>query len=159
MLEQHYLLYLSIGSNLGNREENIDLAIEKIEMQIGEVVSRSAFYYSEAQGFESDNDFVNIACEVSTSLDIYEAFAETQSIEKGMGRTNKSKNGVHEDRIIDIDIVLAGSCVIDTDYLTIPHPRMAERDFVLVPLSEIAPDVVHPIFNKTILELRNTLKK
>lgn len=148
-------IYLSLGSNLGNKEENLNAALDLIEKRIGDIKSLSAFYYSEPVGFISDNIFVNCACEVSSKYNIHRAFSITQDIEKELGRSKKSISGKYSDRIIDIDLLLAGSQIIDSTNLTIPHPKMHERDFVLKPLCEIAPNVIHPILNKSILDIYN----
>ena len=150
-------LFLGFGSNLGCKKENILNAYAEIEKRIGKIISRSAFYITNPQGFESKNYFLNSACEVECKIDIYSAFAETQFIEKQIGRTSKSKNGIYSDRIIDIDILLADDLIIDTPELTIPHPLLHTRRFVLEPLAEIAPDYIHPILHKTILQLLNEL--
>ena len=150
-------LFLGFGSNLGFKQENILNAYSEIEKRIGKIISRSAFYITDPQGFESVNYFLNSACEVECSMDVYSAFVETQFIEKLIGRTSKSNNGIYSDRIIDIDILLADDLVIDTPELTIPHPLLHTRRFVLEPLAEIAPDYIHPILHKTILQLLNEL--
>lgn len=150
-------LFLGFGSNLGSKKENILNAYSEIEKRIGKIISRSAFYITNPQGFESVNYFLNSACEVECSMDVYSAFVETQFIEKLIGRTSKSNNGIYSDRIIDIDILLADDLVIDTPELTIPHPLLHTRRFVLEPLAEIAPDYIHPILHKTILQLLNEL--
>ncbi len=152
-------LFLGFGSNLGCKKENILNAYAEIEKRIGKIISRSAFYITNPEGFESENYFLNSACEVECKIDIYSAFAETQFIEKQIGRTSKSKNGIYSDRIIDIDILLADDLIIDTPELTIPHPLLHKRRFVLEPLAEIAPDYIHPIFHKTILQLLSELDK
>jgi 2-amino-4-hydroxy-6-hydroxymethyldihydropteridine diphosphokinase len=150
-------LFLGFGSNLGSKKENILNAYSEIEKRIGKIISRSAFYITNPQGFESANYFLNSACEVECGMDVYSAFVETQFIEKLIGRTSKSNNGIYSDRIIDIDILLADDLVIDTPELTIPHPLLHTRRFVLEPLAEIAPDYIHPILHKTILQLLNEL--
>lgn len=150
-------IYLALGSNLGDKQKNIEEALDKIEERIGNVVSLSAFYLTSPVGFQSENIFVNCVCEVSTNIDIFELFAITRDIEKEIGRAKKSTNGKYDDRIIDIDIILAGDQLIETPELTIPHPRFHTRSFVLDPLYEIAPDIVHPLFGKTIRELRKQL--
>lgn len=152
-------LFLGFGSNLGCKKENILNAYAEIEKRIGKIISRSAFYITNPEGFESENYFLNSACEVECKIDIYSAFAETQFIEKQIGRTSKSKNGIYSDRIIDIDILFADDLIIDTPELTIPHPLLHKRRFVLEPLAEIAPDYIHPIFHKTILQLLSELDK
>lgn len=154
-----FSIFLSLGSNLGDREKNIEKAYKKIEKQIGEIKSSSAFFYSSPVGFISNNDFVNAVCEVLTKMDIYSTFAATQLIEKEIGRVDKSINDHYSDRVIDIDIILAGELVINTPQLTIPHPKFHERNFVLSPLCEIAPDVIHPILKKSIREIKNELNE
>ena len=146
-------LFLSLGSNLGDKQKNIETAYEKIEERIGNIVSVSAFYISNAVGFQSDNFFVNSVCEASTNLDIRTAFAFLQEIEKEIGRSEKSINGIYSDRIIDIDILLADNLVIQSPELVIPHPKMHLREFVLAPMCEIAPDVVHSVLGKSMWEL------
>ena len=129
--------YLGLGSNLGDRERNITKAIQLIEERIGEVVRKSSFYYSEPQGFVSEHDFVNAVVLCQTEHSAQEVLFITQDIERELGRTRKSVNGIHYDRIIDIDILLYDDLVINQPDLQIPHPRMQERDFVVVPLKEI----------------------
>jgi len=145
--------FLSFGSNLGDKQKNIETAYEKIEKRIGNIVSVSAFYISDAVDFQSDNLFVNSVCEVDTDLDIRTIFASLQGIEKEIGRGEKSIDGVYSDRIIDIDILLADNLVIQSSELVIPHPKMHLREFVLVPMCEIAPDVVHSMLGKSMREL------
>ncbi len=145
--------YLSLGTNLGNKEENLKKAIEKIEERVGHVKAQSAFLPTEPWGFESTNSFLNAAVCVETELTPFELLKATQAIEREMGRTVKSTLGGYADRIIDIDILLyydnvavpvfdkekdwGGTVRIESPELTIPHPRMHERDFVLIPLKEI----------------------
>lgn len=149
-----YSLFLALGSNLGERERNIEKAYKSIEKQIGRISSKSALFYSVPEGFKSKNNFVNTICEVRTQLDIYEVFAITQDIEFQLGRVNKSDSNGYDDRIIDIDLILAGNLIVNSEKLNIPHPRFHERNFVLTPLNEIAPDIMHPVFGKTIRELK-----
>lgn len=156
--EKLHDVYLSLGSNLGDRGENLHHAIDKIEERIGEVIATSAFYVTDPVGFASENQFLNAACLVRTSLKPFEVLTITQYIEKEMGRQVKSYNKVYIDRTIDIDILLYDNEVIDTDTLIIPHPNMNSRAFVILPLSEIAAQVVHPISNKTIEAIWSDLK-
>lgn len=132
------------------------MAVHEIEERIGKVVSLSAFYATEPWGFSSDNAFLNAVVGVETSLRPAEILSITQSIEQEMGRTHKSVNGVYSDRVIDIDLLLYGDMVLDTPELKLPHPLMHERRFVMEPLAEIAPEVVHPVLGKTIRELFTT---
>lgn len=152
-----FSVFLSLGSNLGEREKNIEKAYKKIEKQIGKIKSSSAFFYSSPVGFISNNEFVNTACEVETDMEVYSLFATIQQIEKEIGRVGKSISNHYSDRVIDIDIILAGELVINTPQLKIPHPKFHERNFVLSPLSEIAPDVIHPILKMSIREIKYEL--
>ena len=134
--------YLSLGTNLGNKEENLREAVKRIEEQIGNVVSLSAFHVTSPWGFQSENSFLNVACCVETALEPMQMLAATQHIERELGRTRKSENGVYHDRLIDIDILLCfdaeGNAVeVDKSELTIPHRLMTQRDFVMIPLKEI----------------------
>ena len=151
MLPHH--IFLALGSNLGEKEKNIEAAYEKIEERIGKIVSTSAFYITEPQGFDSHNLFVNSACEVVSKLSIYKVFSITQSIEKEIGRLKKSNSEIYTDRIIDIDIILYDDLILQTPELIVPHPRFYLRLFVLMPMEEIAPDIIHPILKKNISEL------
>ena len=141
--KETHKVYLGIGSNLGEKEANIDTAIEKIDRQVGKIIARSSFYYSKPMGFESVNDFVNAVVLCRTSLTPHEVLSMTQGIEREMGRTHKSSFNKetstfdYKDRIIDIDILLYDDLQVNDTDLQIPHPRMEERDFVTVPLAEI----------------------
>lgn len=130
-------LFVSLGSNIGDKQQNIERAIALIDDKIGSVVKRSSFYTTEPVGFTSDNYFINAAIEVKTNLPIYRILKITQKIERLMGRTQKSSKGVYHDRVIDIDILIYGNKKIHSARLTVPHPRMYERDFVMQPLREI----------------------
>lgn len=151
-------VFLGLGTNLGDKKKNIEESFEKIEEQIGNIVSLSALYLSKPQGFESENLFVNCAIHVETPLTPQELLSETQLIEKEMGRIDKLDAEGYADRIIDIDILFYNNLVInDHSTLIIPHPHIEERDFVLKPMAEIAPYLLHPIFNKTIAELLDAI--
>jgi 2-amino-4-hydroxy-6-hydroxymethyldihydropteridine diphosphokinase len=146
-------VYLGLGTNLGNKEANLRTAIHKLQERIGKQVSLSSFYETAPWGFESDHSFLNAAIGLETSLSPIEILHITQEIEKELGRTKKSVNGSYSDRLIDIDILLYDTLVLQTPELTIPHPLMTERDFVMNPLIEIAGNVIHPTRQKTLSEL------
>ena len=130
-------VYFSLGSNLGDKEGNIREAISRIGELIGEVDRQSTLLATEPWGFESDNTFVNAAIRCTTSLSPFEILNITQNIERAMGRTLKSVDGQYHDRIIDIDILIYDDLHITTPQLTLQHPLMKERDFVMIPLKEI----------------------
>lgn len=130
-------VYLSLGTNLGNKEDNLTDALKEIEKKAGKVISRSSFFYSSPWGFTSENDFVNICALIETSLEPFALLAALKEIESDMGRTVKSDKSGYCDRIIDIDILIIDDLMIDTEQLKVPHPLMEERDFVMIPLSEI----------------------
>ncbi len=130
-------VYLSLGTNLGNRKRNIREAIEKIEELVGVVLRQSALYETKPWGFSTPNDFINACLLVETALAPRQLLEALQEIEKEMGRTMKSVNGEYHDRIIDIDILLYDDLKVNEPDLKIPHPLMEERDFVMVPLKEI----------------------
>lgn len=130
-------VYFSLGSNLGDKEGNIREAINRIGELIGEVDRQSTLLITEPWGFESDNSFVNAAVRCITTLSPFEILHLTQDIERAMGRTVKSSDGQYHDRIIDIDILMYDDIHITTPELTLPHPLIKERDFVMIPLSEI----------------------
>lgn len=130
-------LYLSLGTNLGNRKANIREAVEKIQEQIGDIVRQSALYETTPWGFSSPNDFINACVCVATALSPRQVLLVTQRIEREMGRTVKSENGEYHDRIIDIDILTYDDERVDEPDLKIPHPLMHEREFVMAPLREI----------------------
>lgn len=130
-------VYLSLGSNLGNRKRNIREALEKIGELIGDVERQSALYETKPWGYSSPNDFINACACVLTPLAPRQLLEATQKVEQEMGRKLKSVNGEYQDRIIDIDILLYDDLRIDQPDLKIPHPLMEKRDFVMVPLREI----------------------
>ena len=145
------LVYLGLGSNLGNKEKNLNNAVMGLSMDVGSIVSLSAFYTSEPWGFNSGNVFLNAVVLVDTNLSPFEVLANIQMIEKKLGREAKSVAG-YEDRLIDIDILLYDSLVIDQPTLKIPHPLILKRNFVLIPLVEIAPDLEEPVTGKKFKE-------
>lgn len=130
-------VYLSLGANLGNKEATLCEAIRLLNTEVGNVVRRSNFYYSEPWGFESAHRFCNICVLIDTSLSPIDLLHKTQAIERQLGRTQKSTDGVYHDRTIDIDILTYEGISLTTDELTLPHPKMNEREFVRIPLAEI----------------------
>jgi 2-amino-4-hydroxy-6-hydroxymethyldihydropteridine diphosphokinase len=149
----HKVVYLSLGSNLGDREANLRNAIERLR-GVGNPVAISSFYETEPIDVVSQPWFLNCAVKLDTEKMPRQLIAAILSLEQEMGRQRKQQKAP---RTIDIDILLFGSSMIDIPSLTIPHPRMHERRFVLEPLAEIAPDARHPIFKRTIRELREAL--
>jgi 2-amino-4-hydroxy-6-hydroxymethyldihydropteridine diphosphokinase len=138
--------YLSLGSNLGNREQNIREALIRIEQRIGQISLCSSFFYSEPWGFKSEFPFCNVCCSLSSDFKPIQVLKITQYIERELGRTTKSNPLCphYQDRIIDIDIIRAlddkGNEIIMNDscaILTLPHPLWKERDFVRIPMMEI----------------------
>jgi 2-amino-4-hydroxy-6-hydroxymethyldihydropteridine diphosphokinase len=149
-------VFLGLGTNLGDRQKNLDQALDKIAEVIGIIVSRSSVYETEPWGFQSNDQFLNMVIRVETNLKPSGLLGRLLMIESLLGRLRDGKQ--YSSRIIDLDILLYGKQKIDTISLKIPHPRMHERRFVLIPLCEIAPDIVHPVFGKTISELLKECK-
>lgn len=147
------LVYLSLGSNLGNREVHLREAQRRLGA-VGRVAAVSFFYETEPIEVTEQPWFLNCAVALETDLTPPELMAAILGIEEAMGRRRIQKKGP---RVIDIDLLLFGNSVLDSAEVTIPHPAMHERRFVLEPLAEIAPNARHPVFNKTILQLRDAL--
>ena len=132
-----HMVYLGLGTNLGDKRKNLNDAIRMLENQVGEVEKVSSVIETEPEGFKSDNLFLNAVVKVRTALSPFELLDITQDVEKSLGRKEKSSNGIYHDRVIDIDILLYDDINISTPRLVIPHPRMAQREFVMTPLTEI----------------------
>lgn len=130
-------LYLSLGSNLGDRHALLRQALRLLEERVGPVERVSSFIETEPWGFQSEHRFLNACCLVQTTLTPHQCLAATQAIERQMGRTRKSHNGAYHDRPIDIDLLYYDDLTLRTPTLTLPHPHIHERDFVLRPLKEI----------------------
>ncbi len=129
--------YLSLGSNLGDRRQLLHTAINEIAERVGRIEAISSCIETEPVGFDSVHLFLNMAVRVTTELNPYELLKVLKQLERDLGRTRKSHDGVHYDRTIDIDILLYDNLEVNSEELQIPHPRMWERDFVMRPLKEI----------------------
>ena len=143
------IAYLSLGSNLGNREQNLQEAIRRAKAW-GRIVAVSSFYETEPVEFTDQPCFLNCVIALETTADPAQLMRELLRIENEMGRKRTVKKGP---RSIDIDILLFGDAVVNTPELTIPHPEMTRRRFVLEPLAEIAPELLHPVSQKAVKEL------
>jgi 2-amino-4-hydroxy-6-hydroxymethyldihydropteridine diphosphokinase len=146
-------VYLSLGTNLGDREENLRAAIAKLA-EIGNVIAVSSFYETEPVDVGAQPWFLNCAVKFETEKMPRQLISSILSLEQSMGRQRRQNKSP---RTIDIDVLLFGSSIIEIPSLTIPHPRLHQRRFVLEPLTEIAPDVRHPVFKRTMRELRDAL--
>ena len=145
---------LSFGGNLDNTKDCFQKAIRKIKKKIGKVEMTSSLYSTEAWGMEKGtNDFLNQVIVIHSDSKPKKILKATQKIEKKLGRKSKSINQEYRDRPIDIDILFYDDEIINKKKLTIPHPLLQERKFILEPLSEIIPDYIHPVLKKTIKEL------
>ena len=143
---------LLLGSNLGEQQKNLDNACVLIEENAGKIISFSSVYKTEPWGYASENWFYNRVIKIETTMDVFLLFEKTCEIEKKMGRSDKTEMN-YTDRLIDIDILFFDNLILKTTRIEIPHPRLHLRKFTLIPLVEIMPDFVHPVFNKTIKNL------
>ena len=134
-------LYLSLGTNLGDRHENLSQALALIAREVGTVEASSDIIETEPWGFDSGNAFLNMVVKVETGLGPLEALHATQDIERRLGRSEKTVNGEDHDRLIGIDLLLYDDVKMSTPELTIPHPLMRKRSFVMEPLAQIAPEL------------------
>ena len=135
-----HTIYLSLGTNLGSREDNLERALLLLQEQVGKLLHRSSVHETTPWGFESSHMFLNLCVCMATSLSPLQLLAATKQIERQMGRTQKSEQGHYADRLIDIDILLYDDAHVNESDLIIPHPHMYERDFVMLPLNEILDD-------------------
>lgn len=147
------LVYLSLGSNVGDREAQLREAEGRLGT-LGRVIAISSFYETEPVEFIAQPWFLNCAVELESSLTPQQLMAAILGIEEEMGRRRVQNKGP---RSIDIDVLLFGDAVVESSEVTIPHPAMHERRFVLEPLAEIAPEAFHPLLKKTIRELLDQL--
>lgn len=149
----HKTVYLSLGSNVGDRSANLQMAIEKLS-ELGTVAAVSSFYETEPVGTGPQPWFLNCAVKLETEKMPRQLIAAILNMEQSMGRQRRQEKAP---RTIDVDILLFGSSIVELTSLTVPHPRLHERRFVLEPLAEIAPDARHPVFKRSIRELRDAL--
>ena len=148
-------MILALGSNLGDRFENLQQALKEISERVS-IIKTSSVYETPPWGYSDQPEFYNQVLSGITSLNPVELLTFVKNIENNMGRVNNFQNGP---RLIDIDILLFGEQIIDSEKLVIPHPRMLERGFVLLPLAEIEPDLIIPGTNKKVLELLQNVDK
>jgi 2-amino-4-hydroxy-6-hydroxymethyldihydropteridine diphosphokinase len=146
--------FLGIGTNSGDKVKNLEKAISLTGKVIGKIILSSSVYETDPVGFSSENKFLNMALKVETELSPQQLLSKIFFIEKQLGRVRTTER--YTDRTIDIDILIYEDLVLNDKNLVIPHPLLHERRFVLEPLSEIAPDLIHPLFNMTIDSLRRS---
>ena len=147
------IAFLGIGTNLGDRELILKEAVSRIGENIGSVIRSSSVYITEPWGFQTNNEFLNMVVKIETEFIPSELIEKILMIESLLGRVRSERH--YSSRIIDIDILLYGDLIIDENSLKIPHPLMHKRKFVLVPLSEIESEAVHPGLKKNIVSLLN----
>lgn len=149
------IYYLHLGSNQGNRKITLQKTLQKIEEQVGQIEAESSIYETEPWGLKNQENFLNMAITVKSSKSPDQVFEITKAIEASFGGVKTVKWGP---RVIDIDILYCDQQIIKTETLTIPHPQLYERNFVLIPLLEIAGDFIDPVLHKSIDEIYDGCK-
>jgi 2-amino-4-hydroxy-6-hydroxymethyldihydropteridine diphosphokinase len=157
-MEIMHQVFIALGSNLGDRQANIEKAIQQIDAEIGDLICSSSLFENQAQGFESDTLFLNACIQIETNYNSFQTLEKLQNIEKSLGRTPKNSSK-YESRKIDLDIILFDQEIIHTASLVVPHPLFRQRDFVLIPLNEIAPNCIDPLTELKISSLTALLKR
>ena len=142
-------VFVLLGSNLGDREHLVNQACKMMGERCGEIVSKSHLYESEPWGFEAEQWFLNQVVVINTQLSPDELMQTLLEIEKELGRDRNTHQNGYVSRPMDLDILYFGNQIVDTQMVTVPHPRLHQRRFTLLPLCDVAPDYVHPIMNKT----------
>jgi 2-amino-4-hydroxy-6-hydroxymethyldihydropteridine diphosphokinase len=145
------IVFLGIGTNLGNRERNLKQAVAATEIFLGSVLKSSSLYETEPWGFQADENFLNMVVKIETILTPAALLEKILSLESMLGRVRGTKQYIS--RLIDIDILFYDDLILDEEHIKIPHPLLHKRKFVLIPLCEIEPEMVHPVLEKTISEL------
>lgn len=149
-------IFLGIGTNLGNREANLYEAVTRITELTGSIVALSSVYETDPWGFQSDNRFLNMVIKIETDRSPHGLMEEIFLIEENMGRVRSGNQ--YSSRVIDIDILLFNNLIIEEKNLVIPHPRMHQRRFVLVPMCEIGGDIFHPVLKISMVSLLKSCK-
>lgn len=151
-------VFISLGTNLGEKKRNLNQALAFIQSEIGNIEQKSSIYETEPWGYDSFNNFLNQVIGVRTALTAREVMDLLLEIEHRMGR-RRYKSKSYTDRLIDLDILFYNDEIIDKNDLHIPHPKLHTREFVLQPLVEVSDQIIHPSFNKTVLQLLAELKR
>lgn len=158
MDERKHSIYLSLGSNLGDRKGTIEKALNLLEVRLGKMLCKSSYYVTEGWGKGDLNEFYNLTAVFETKENARKALKITQSIEIELGRLNKTSGNDYSNRSIDIDILFFDQQIINTTNLIIPHALLHQRKFVLMPLNETSSLFIHPVLQKTIAKLLSDSK-
>jgi len=152
-MKKKHDVVIGLGSNIGNRLEYLELAISEVEKLLNSKAICSEIYQSKAWGFQSEDKFLNCCISLKTDLSPEEVLKGTKTIEKNLGRVKKSKKNIYQSRVIDIDILYFDDVVLSHENLTIPHPLIQDRMFVVRPLADIIPAFIDPVKKESIMEL------